>query len=72
MKGIGLGEMRELGVELGDIVEGNVVMLIISLTVSLTDVMRYVWNVLNFTLMLFDNDILLSSGFSEVLTEKNS
>ena len=53
MKGIGLGEMRELGVELGDIVEGNVVMLIISLTVSLTDVMRYVWNVLNFTLILF-------------------
>ena len=36
-------------------------MLVIPASISLADIMRYVWNVLIFSLMLFSSDILLLS-----------
>ena len=50
--------MDNLGFILGD-----VIILIISVIISLTDVVRCVWQMLNFLSILFNNDELLSSSF---------
>ena len=42
---------------------GDVIILIISVIISLTDVVKCVWQMLNFLSILFNNDELLSSSF---------
>ena len=47
---------------MGDNILVEVDMLIISATIALTDIMRYISSVLNSSFILINNDVLLSSS----------